>query len=432
MLALALSAGVARAGAAADAVTAELMQRGEYLAHAGNCVACHSVRGGAAYAGGLKMALPFGTIYATNITPDPDTGIGRYSLQDFDRAMRRGIARDGHYLYPSMPYPSYAKLQQADIRALYAYFMQGVTPVHQPNHPSDISWPLNARWPLAIWNFLFLDNKPYANQPAHDAAWNRGAYLVQGLGHCGACHTPRALLGEEKALSDSNSNYLSGAAIDNWSAPDLSGDAVTGLGGWNEPELAAYFKTGHSRHGNAFGSMIDVINYSTEYLSAEDNTAMAHYLKALPPARPDEAQRWSYEAATAEALKSAHFEQPGSLTYWQRCAACHLQTGAGFDPFLPSLAGNAVVLDRDPTSLINVVLNGSSPLVVGGVTDQYRMVPFRLMLDDQQIADVVSYIRSRCRASAATPRRFATRNLMCCACAKRLISRRRAAARPWA
>ncbi|HEX4051060.1 MAG TPA: cytochrome c [Steroidobacteraceae bacterium] len=373
---------------------AALLPQGEYLAHAADCVACHSAPGGAAYAGGRGMGLPMGTIWTTNITPDADTGIGGYSLQDFDRALRRGIARDGHHLYPSMPYPSYAKLADGDVAALYAYFMLSVKPVHQVNHPPQVSWPISMRWLMVFWNAFFLDTHSYQNATDHDAQWNRGAYLVQGAGHCGACHTPRGWLFEEKALSERGGDYLAGAPLDNWSAADLTGDGAYGLGRWSEADLVQFLKTGHNAGGTAFGSMIDVINYSTQYLSDADNTAIAHYLKSLPPAHRDAPQTWQANPASAAALNQLQFGARGSQIYYQYCGDCHRRDGSGQAPYIPPLAGNPAVLDSDPISLVNVTLNGSSPVVVAGNPDFYRMASFRGLLDDEQLADVLTYLRS--------------------------------------
>jgi alcohol dehydrogenase (quinone), cytochrome c subunit len=256
--------------------------QGEYLARAGDCVACHSVPGGMAFAGGLKMGSPLGAIYSTNITLDPETGIGSYSLQDFDRAVRRGIAKGGHRLYPAMPYPSYAKLTDADVAALYDFFMKQVPPVHQENLKNEIPTLLSFRWPLAIWDLVFTTSGSYVAKSDHDADWNRGAYLVQGLGHCGACHTPRGFAWQEKALDDSSPTYLSGALLDAWYASDLRGDIRTGLGTWSREDLADFLKAGHNRGETAFGSMIDVVNNSTPYLSDSDINAIATYLKSLP------------------------------------------------------------------------------------------------------------------------------------------------------
>src|SRR5579863_3121327 len=182
--------------------------KGEYLARAGDCIACHSVPGGKAFAGGLKMGTPLGAIYATNITPDPDTGIGNYTFEDFDRAVRSGIAKDGHRLYPAMPYPSYAKITDDDLRALYDFFMKQVPPVKQANKPSEIPSRMSWRGPLAIWDWLFMTRGAYIPRLGHDEAWNRGAYLVEGPGHCGACHTPRGWAYQEKALDDGRGDYL--------------------------------------------------------------------------------------------------------------------------------------------------------------------------------------------------------------------------------
>ncbi len=292
-----------------------------------------------------------------------------------------------------MPYPSYAKLADDDVAALYAYFMLGVKPVHQINHPAQVSWPISMRWLMAIWNLLFLDTHPYQVAADHDAQWNRGAYLVEGPGHCGACHTPRGLLFQEKALSERGAAFVAGASLDNWSAADLAGDGAYGLGRWNEADLVQFLKTGHNGSATAFGSMIDVINYSTQYLSDADNAAIAHYLKSLPPAHADSPQSWHYDPASAAALNQLQLNAPGAQIYYQYCGDCHRRDGAGQAPFIPALAGNPSILDTDPVSLINITLNGSSPVVVAGNPDFYRMASFRGLLDDQQIADVVTYVR---------------------------------------
>ena len=376
----------------ADENIAPPSTRGEYLARAGDCVSCHSVPGGKAFAGGLKMGTPLGAIYSTNITPDRETGIGGYSLADFDRAVRRGIAKDGHRLYPAMPYPSYAKLTDADVAALYDFFMKQVPAVHQANLKSEISWPLSMRWPLAIWDALFTTSDSYANKSGHDAAWNRGAYLVQGLGHCGACHTVRGFAWQEKALDDSGSDYLSGAELDAWYAPGLRGDLRTGLGSWSKDDIVAFLKHGHNRAATAFGSMIDVVNNSTPYMSDDDLKAIADYLNSLPATSAQPA--FVYNDATTAALRGGHAAQPGATVYTGTCANCHGFDAKGFAPYIPPLAGNPVVFDKNPSSLINLVLNGSNPLVVKGTPDAYRMPQFRLQYSDQEIADVVTFIRN--------------------------------------
>jgi mono/diheme cytochrome c family protein len=383
---------VLSASTAANAQRAEApASEGEYLARAGDCIACHSVRGGKAFAGGLRMGTPMGVIYSTNITPDPETGIGNYSYEDFDRAVRSGIAKDGHHLYPAMPYPSYAKISDEDMQALYAFFMREVPPVRQENKPNEIPWYRSPRWPLAVWNTIFARSGVYAARADRDAAWNRGAYLVEGLGHCGACHTPRGWAFQEKALDDGGGAYLQGAELDAWSAPSLRGDLRTGLGGWSQDDIVTFLKSGHNDKSVAFGSMLDVVNNSTPYLSDEDIRAMAAFIKSLPPTEQQAA--FVYDDAATKALEAGKPQQPGAAIYLGSCAACHGMDGKGQAPFIPPLAGNPAVLDANPSSLINLVLNGADPLVVKGVPDAYRMPQFRIQLNDDSIGEVLSFVR---------------------------------------
>jgi len=368
------------AGKAAPSPT----DRGEYMARASNCISCHSIPHAAPFSGGLKMATPLGAIYATNITPDPETGIGSYSLEDFDRAVRLGVAKDGHHLYPAMPYPSYAKMTPEDIEALYLFFMRSVRPVRAPNRPSEMSFPLNWRWPLAIWNSAFANTARYKTDPRHDDRWNRGAYLVQGPGHCGACHTPRGWLFMEQDYGDGNGKFLMGARLDNWSASNLRSDVNTGLGRWSRADVMAFLKSGHNSFGTAFGTMTEVINNSTQYLSDADIDSMAIYLLSLTPARE----------GNTKSLLNGRLDNAGAAIYRQHCKACHLPNGKGVKTYLSPLAGNPAVVDPAPESVINVVINGSMAVVIDGLPDTYRMPKYRLLLTDQQVADVVSYIRA--------------------------------------
>jgi len=386
-------AGLFATSAAQAASSPELIAQGEYLARAGNCVACHSTPDGEPFAGGLKMAVPgLGAIYATNITPDKQHGIGTYTFEDFEGAMRRGVAKDGHMLYPAMPYPSYAKITEEDLRALYAFFMEGVPPAAVPNKPSEIPAPLNWRWPLKIWNLVFAPSPGFTPNKEKDAAWNRGAYLVEGLGHCGACHTPRGIAFQEKGLDASDGDFLAGAELDNWHASNLRGDQREGLGRWSEAETALFLKTGHNSFSTAFGTMIEVINNSTQYLTDEDATAMAVYLKSLPPVGDPNAT-YTYDQTTTDALLSGKVSAPGERLYLQHCAACHGHDGKGHAPYLPPIAGNPTIVDNNPVSLINVTLNGSARIVVQGMPDAYRMPQYRVLLNDQQIADILTFIR---------------------------------------
>jgi len=368
---------------AAFASSPELIQKGEYLARAGDCVVCHTAPGERPFAGGLKMATPLGAIYTSNITPDKETGIGDYSFDDFDRAVRQGVAKDGHHLYPAMPYPSYAKVSDDDLRALYAFFMESVQPAKRANQPSEIKAPLNQRWPLVLWNVAFTDAIGYRPDPDHDERWNRGAYLVQGLGHCGSCHTPRGLFFQEKALDESGSAYLQGGELDNWFASNLRGDPSGGLASWSEADIAAFLKSGHNAHATAYGTMIDAVNNSTQYLTDDDLGAMAAYLKSLPAL-----EKPMTAGAAAQGAGS-----PGARLYQQQCAACHLADGTGHAPYIPPLAGVPTMLDRDPVSLINITLNGSSRIVVDGMPDAYRMPQYRVLLTDRNIADIVTFMR---------------------------------------
>jgi alcohol dehydrogenase (quinone), cytochrome c subunit len=376
---------------AADSISPPLSS-GEYSARAADCVACHSIPGGKAFAGGLKLGTPLGGIYSTNITPDSETGIGLYTLADFERAVRQGIAKDGRHLYPAMPYPSYSKLSDADVAALYRFFMTQVPPVHQANLQSEIPALLSFRWPVGVWNYFFAPNGSYVAKPGHDAAWNRGAYLVQGPGHCGACHTPRGIGIQEKSLDDSSPSYLGGAELDAWYAPSLRGDMRTGLGTWSKTDIVEFLKQGHNRIGTAFGSMTEAVNNSTSYLSDSDINAIAIYLKSLPASSSQQAV--AFNDATTAALRNRPTTQPGGAVYAGFCASCHGFDAKGFTPYMPALVGNPVVLDHDPSSLINLMLNGSIPLIAMGTPDAYRMPQFGQQLSDEDIADVITFVRN--------------------------------------
>ncbi|SEU16559.1 cytochrome c [Variovorax sp. OV084] len=388
------SGGPATTAHAATAPDQALVSRGAYLAKAGDCIACHSAPRGKPFAGGLPMTTPVGRIYSTNITPDPDTGIGRYTQEEFIRAMREGIARDGHNLYPAMPYPSYAKVNDGDMQALYAYFMHGVEPVNRENQKSEIRWPLSIRWPLKVWNFMFLDKGVYQDKPGRDAEWNRGAYLVQGLGHCGSCHTPRGVAFQEKALDEGGSTFLSGALIEGWFASNLTGEHNVGLGRWSGPELVSFLKTGANRHATAFGSMTEVVNNSTQAMTDADLGAMAAYLKTLPARGGNGAPPYAYDAQKTMVSLSRPAGNAGARIYTTHCLQCHGADGRGFAPMLAPLAGNPNVLERNPSSLINVTLNGTGDLVIRGIPAAYPMPKYAAVLSDRDIADVLSFIRA--------------------------------------
>ncbi|WP_267226161.1 c-type cytochrome [Dyella silvae] len=380
--------------ATAPAPSPDLIKQGEYLAQLGDCAACHTAPGGKPFAGGLAIASPVGTIYSTNITPDPDTGIGHYTYGEFERAVRRGINASGHTLYPAMPYPSFAKVSDQDIQALYAYVMHGVTPVQQKNHAEGIVWPLSMRWPLTYWRWLFAPKVTPVQTPATgDAALARGQYLVEGLGHCGACHTPRAFTLQEKALGPNDgSAYLSGGESDNWVAPSLRGELASGLGNVAEEELAALLRAGRTDRSAVFGGMTDVVEHSTQYMSDEDLAAIAHFLKSLPPAREETAL--TYDAATYTALKGGDVAKTGAQLYVDNCATCHRTDGHGYNQVYPALAGNPVLNGDNPASVIRLVLHGGTMPTGRGAPTQFSMPAFRDRLSDEQIAELLTFVRS--------------------------------------
>ncbi|MEX5555985.1 cytochrome c [Pseudomonas rhodesiae] len=377
-----------------SAAETDLIKQGEYLARAGDCVACHTAKGGKPFAGGLPMETPIGVIYSTNITPDK-TGLGDYSFEDFDKAVRQGVAKSGSTLYPAMPYPSYARVSESDMQALYAYFMKGVEPVAQENKDSDIPWPLSMRWPLTAWRWMFAPAvEDYQAKAGADPVISRGAYLVEGLGHCGACHTPRALTMQEKALSaQDGSAFLSGSApLEGWIAKSLRGDHKDGLGSWSEEQLVQFLKTGRSDRSAVFGGMSDVVVHSMQYLSQDDLTAIARYLKSLPVVDPKD-QPHQYDKQVAQALWKGDDSQRGASVYIDNCAACHRTDGHGYTRVFPALAGNPVLQTADATSLINIVLNGGTLPATHTAPSTFTMPAFAWRLSDQEVADVVSFIR---------------------------------------
>ncbi|AGP45635.1 Alcohol dehydrogenase cytochrome c subunit precursor [Serratia plymuthica] len=355
--------------------SAQAMSAGEYVAKAGDCTACHTAPGGALLAGGMKFPTPLGAIYATNITPDKQHGIGAYSFDEFDRAMRQGIAKDGHRLYPAMPYTSYAKMNAADMRALYDYLMQEVPAQNAANRASDISWPLSMRWPLAVWNQLFHDDAQYRPDSGQSAEWNRGAYLVQGAGHCGSCHTPRGWAMQEKGLDSKEPAFLSGAELDGWYASNLRG--------MSQEEVAALLKTGRSRHAAVAGPMSEVVTHSTQYLTDGDLNAIATYLHSLAAEKPPA------EKAVAPVAGS---QQAGQRTYAMYCSTCHGNKGEGSDNTIPALAGNATVTADNPLTALRVLLEGAQTPITQQAT-AIAMPGYGWALNDRQAADLMSYLR---------------------------------------
>jgi len=375
-------------------------------------VACHTSKGGKSFAGGLSFSTPIGTIYSTNITPDTGTGIGSYTYSDFESAVRRGVAKDGHTLYPAMPYPSYAKLKNEDVAALYYYFMHGVPAVQQGNRKSDIPWPLSMRWPLAVWRHFFAPGVNQSERDGDASAGNdsavvaRGRYLVEGLGHCGACHTPRGVFMQEITTTDNGDPaFLSGGKVENWLANDLRNGSATGLGSWTPSDIVSFLKSGRNEHSAAFGGMREVVVNSTQYMSDQDLNAIAIFLKQLG-ADKTSAVKARYDTSTAKSLQEGQTNRPGALTFLNNCAACHRSDGKGYGQVFPQLALSATVNEPDPTSLIHIVLRGASMPGTSSAPTSFTMPGFHERSTDQEIADVVTFIRTSWgnKASAVTAR----------------------------
>jgi mono/diheme cytochrome c family protein len=383
---------IAASSPAAWAATPDNIARGAYLARAGDCMACHTVRGGAPFAGGRALDTPFGRVAAPNITPDPATGIGAWSADDFWRALHNGKSRDGRLLYPAFPYPNYTRVTRADSDALYAY-LRSLPPQRQPNRTHELRFPYNQQWALAAWRFLYFKPGVHEADQKKDAAWNRGAYLVEGLGHCNACHSSRNSLGASEA-------GLSGGLIPQpgWYAPSLTAEREAGLGKWQVDEIVQLLRTGVTPRAAVFGPMAEVVERSLQHLTLADVGAMASYLKSLP-ASPDTPLQAPVGPAAERVLKQ------GKELYGHHCADCHGANGQGKAPAYPALAGNRALTMREPVNAIRIVLNGGFAPGTAGNPRPYGMPPYGPILEDAEVAAVVSYLRASWgnSAPAVTP-----------------------------
>lgn len=366
---------VAQTPGAADPVA-----RGEYLARAGDCVACHTAPGGKPYAGGVAFKLPFGTLYSRNITPDPETGIGSWSDDDFVRAMQQGIAKSGEHLYPAFPYTAYTKLSRDDILAIKAYIFS-LTPVRSVPPENHLAFPFNQRWGLAVWNLFFNPDKRLEPDPAQSPAWNRGAYLVEALEHCGECHTPRHV-----TQSLDNSQKFAGAIAQGWMAYNITAHPQSGLGGWTDDALTAYLTTGHAEgHSSASGPMAEAIVDSLRYLTADDIQAIVVYLRAIPAIETVPAIAQNPPAATADG-------PPGGLgaqVFAGNCANCHDWDGKGAQSPYANLLGSRTVNDPAATNVMAILLQGSNtPLPAQHVF----MPPFVRGHSDDELAAATNFV----------------------------------------
>jgi mono/diheme cytochrome c family protein len=363
----------------------ETIKRGEYLAHASDCIACHTKHDGAPFAGGLPMVTPFGTLYSPNITPDVQFGIGNWSADDFYRMLHTGHSRDGTLLYPAMPFPAYTKMTRADSDALFAY-LSSLKPLPVQNRENELRFPYNNRSLLIGWRTLYFHEGEFQPDPKHDAQWNRGAYLVEGPGHCGTCHTAINALG-----GSSDEKAFAGGLIpmQNWYAPSLTLNKEAGLGDWRQQDIIDLLKAGTSLRGAVYGPMAEVVHNSLQYLTDADVLAMAVYLKTLPE-HSDSGSESNSRGATRV---SASVLAKGSALYKSQCSSCHQSDGRGAPPAYPPLAQNPSIEMESSVNAIRMVLNGGYPPETAGNPRPYGMPPFAQVLSDDDIAAVVTYIR---------------------------------------
>ncbi|MDV5141468.1 cytochrome c [Chimaeribacter arupi] len=366
----------------------ETVDKGRYLAVLGDCAACHTAKADQPYAGGVPIETPFGRLVGANITPDRETGIGTWTFEEFDRAMSEGIGKGGVHLYGAMPFTAFTRVTREDNRALWAY-LQTLQPIHSDVKTNQLPFPFNQRASLIGWNWLNFDKGEYRPRLDKSAQWNRGAYLVEGLGHCGTCHTPKNLIGGDKT-----SQTLQGAVVQEWMAPDITPDPHTGIGRWTEQELMDYLKTGANRYDIASGPMAEEVDHSSRHWTEEDLRAVAVYLKqsglsshtaTVPaPLKPDDARMVA-----------------GRAVYADRCSACHTPDGQGIPGLFPRLADAPLVNSVNATSMIRVVLAGSRAGATTAVPTAPSMPSFDRYLSDQDIANVLTYVRNSWNNAAA-------------------------------
>ena len=352
-------------------------EQGRYLAALGDCVACHTAKGGAPFAGGRPLQTPFGTILSANITPDHDTGIGSWTADQFYRALHRGIDDEGHHLYPAFPYNYYTRVDRADSDAIFAY-LKTVPPVRNAPRRDQLPFPFNIRTVMILWNWLFLRPGEYRPNPAKPSAWNRGAYLVEGLGHCGACHTGTNLFGAPKT-----SAYLQGGKFGDWFAPDLTPNPRKGLGGWSRADLIRFLKTGGNAHAAASAEMGEVVDFSTSLAAPADLEAIAAYLADLPASPP----------ATGSAPPAGQL-QAGEAIYADSCSACHRAGGEGVPGVFPPLKGDANLQQANPLTTLHFILTGVQSTPTAARPTGLSMPAYAWKLDNQQVAAVATYVRN--------------------------------------
>lgn len=356
--------------------------RGGYLAQAGNCLACHTVRGGDEYAGGRGIDTPFGTVYSSNLTPDAATGIGRWSSAEFWRALHNGRSRDGRFLYPAFPYTHYTLIGRDDSDALFAY-LHSRPAVAQPNRDHALRFPYNTQAALAVWRALYFKPEGFAPDPTQSVDWNRGAYLTRGLAHCSACHSQRDRWGGVSASHEFTGGLM---PVQNWYAPSLLDPREAGVAHWPPQHIVQLLQTGRAPGATVAGPMADVVQHSTQHLSGADLNAMAVYLKQLPGATPT--------APPVSNVPPSPLAPLGAKVYATHCASCHGESGEGVLNAYPALAGNRAVTLGQPANLVQVVLKGGYAPATAGHPRPYGMPPYMLELTDREVAAVLTHLRT--------------------------------------
>jgi mono/diheme cytochrome c family protein len=355
------------------------IQHGKYLVDAGDCQDCHTQEKGKPFAGGRPVETPFGIIYSSNITPDRETGIGKWSGDDFYNAMHFGIAPDGAHLYPAFPYPYFTRMSRQDVDAIHAY-LSTLEPAKNEKPGNKLTWPLGYRGLMRGWNWLYFDAGTFKPDPKKSAEWNRGAYLIEGPGHCGACHTSKNLFGADK----DKSGYFKGGVLQNWLAPNLTNDTTGGIGSWNADDIVTYLKTGRNAKSGATGIMAEVVAYSTSHLNDNDLHAIAVYLKDLP----------GTQERPAPSQASASMLAAGKAIYDDSCSACHQSSGEGVPFMFPPLKGNANVQSADPTTVLRLILEGGRTVATDAEPTPSTMPAYDWKLNDDELAAVATYVRN--------------------------------------
>jgi mono/diheme cytochrome c family protein len=402
-VALADYKGPSPTGVPADFGSADPIARGQYLARAADCQACHTAKGGVPFAGGLAFNLPFGTIWSPNITADKDTGIGGWSDAQFIGAVRRGVDDQGQPLYPAMPYAAFTYMTDADVLAIKAYLFS-LKPVHREDKDDALAFPFNQRWLMSVWGRLFNPDQRFRPRPDRGPQWNRGAYLAEAMAHCGDCHTPRSL-----AQSLDNHGKYAGAVAAGWRAYNITGHRLYGVGAWSDAELAQYISTGHaSGRGAAAGPMGEAVDLSLSHLTPSDIAALIAYLRSIPPvATPDQPAPVIQPAPAAPKLGvAAGFDPKGKRIFEGVCASCHGWTGQGsLDPWA-TLTGGRAVNDPTATNVAQVVISGANRRTASGLA---FMPAFGRAYSDDEIAAVANYVTARfgAKPSSITPKQVA-------------------------